>query len=216
MSTTIPRSEIQKLSPGALLSLFELDATGIGGTLTRWAPHTNELGTGIVFQGNTYTPFPIMAEGFERTTEGSTPRPKLRAANLDGQVGALCREFDDLVGCIVTRRQTLTKFLDAVNFVSGTNPTAGAYEYLPEHWIIEQKTSETQEAIEWELASSCDATGLKLPARPMNADTCGWVKSSDCPYVGSCARTLTACKANWGASNALPFGGFPGLVRSQS
>ena len=216
MTTTIPRSEIQKLAPGALISLYELDATGIGGELSRWAPHVNQLGTAIVFQGATYQPFPISADGFERTTEGSLPRPKLRAANLDGRIGALCREFDDLVGCIVTRRQTLEKFLDAVNFPGGVNTTAGPYEYPPETWVIEQKTGETSEAIEWELAPVCDATNLKVPARAMNADTCGWVLSSDCPYVGSCTRTLTACKANWGANNALPFGGFPGLVRSQS
>ena len=211
--TTTPRSEIQTLSPGALLTLFELDATDIGGELTRWAPHTNELGTGIVFQGNTYTPFPIEAEGFERTTEGGLPRPTLRAANLDGQVGALCSEFDDLVGAGVTRRQTLVKFIDSVNFASGVNPTAGAYEYPPETWVIEQKTAETMEAIEWELAAKCDANGLRVPARRMNTDTCGWVLASDCPYVGSCSRTLAACKTNWGAANDLPFSGFPGIVR---
>lgn len=213
---TVPRSEIQTLAPGALLRLFELDATGIGGELTRWAPHVNQLGTAIVFQANAYTPFPIQADEFERTSEGSIPRPKLRAANLDGTVGAMCREFDDLVGAILTIRQTLEKFIDAVNFPGGVNPAAGPYEYPAEVWVIEQKTAESIEVIEWELVSSCDATGLRVPARRMNADTCGWTQISDCPYVGTCTRTLAACKTFWGAENPLPFGGFPGLVRVRS
>jgi len=220
---TIPRSEVQTLSPGALVTLYEVDATGMGGLLTRWAPHLNKLGTNIIFGGNEYQAFPVTAEGFETSSEGPLPHPKLRAANLDGQVGLMCRDFDDLVGAIVTRRQTLEKFLDAVNFPGGVNPTAGPYEYRAGVWVIEQKTGESVEAIEWELSPFCDASGVRLPARGMGPDTCGWSYvpgdqkaprgAGTCIYAGTCPKTLTACKTNHGETAELPFGGFPGLPR---
>lgn len=212
---TVPRAEIQTLTPGSRVVLYELDATGIGGELTRWAPDLNELGQPIVFKGQTYNAIPLEADGFERTTDGPVPSPKLRVANLDGQVGAMCREFGDLVGAIVTRRTTLTKFLDAVNFTSGTNPTAGDYEYPPETWVIEQKTAETREAIEWELTSICDASGRTLPGRKMHVDTCAWTTTAQCPHVGTCVKTLAACQANYPSAD-LPFGGFPGMPQVAS
>lgn len=212
---TVPRAEIQTLTPGSRVVLYELDATGIGGELTRWAPELNELGQPIVFQGQTYNAFPLEAEGFERTTDGPVPSPKLRASNLDGQVGAMCREFGDLVGATVTRRTTLVKFLDAVNFASGVNPNAGAYEFPPETWVIEQKTAETREVIEWELTSVSDASGRTLPGRKMHVDTCAWTTTAQCPHVGTCGKTLAACQANYPSAD-LPFGGFPGMPQVAS
>jgi lambda family phage minor tail protein L len=214
----IPYAEAQRLSPGSRVFLYELDATKMGGEITYWTPWVNQLGEPIVFQGKVYNPYPILAEGFEKSTEGSLPRPKLRIANQDGLVGALCRQYDDLVGAVIRRRQTLEKFLDAVNFPGGINPTAGNYQFLPETWILARKTAETKESIEWELSASCDATGLTVPARKMQSLTCAWTKPNDpnggnCPYVNICQKTMDACKTHHGTGVDLPFGAFPGLLR---
>lgn len=214
---TIPRSELQTLSPGALVVLFEVDATAVGGSVTRWSPNLNRLGNNVVFGGNTYTAYPVDASGFAKNTDDALPRPILTVANLNGAVSAMCRTYQDLVGATVTRRMTLEKYLDAVNFPGGVNPTAGAYEYPPETWVIERKASDNKKEVEFELVASCDATGLRLPARKMQANTCSWTKMNDsmggnCPYVATCPHTLTACKTNFGTTVDLPFGGFPGLL----
>jgi len=214
---TIPRSEIQTLNPGALVSLYELDATAIGASVTRWCPFVNRLGTAVVFGGLTYTPWPIEASGFDKNTDGALPRPTLKISNLDGSIGAQCKLWQDFVGCVITRHLTLEKFLDAVNFVGGVNPTAGPYEYPPEKWIIERKASENKTTIEFELVAACDATGLRLPARKMQAHTCSWTTANDpnggnCPYVATCDHTITDCQSNYGTTVDLPFGGFPGLL----
>ena len=78
--TAIPRSEIQTLCPGALVPLFELDATSIGGDLTCWCPFVNRLGNPVVFQGVTYLPFPIKDSGFEHSTDGALPTPTIQVA----------------------------------------------------------------------------------------------------------------------------------------
>ena len=58
-------TDLQLLSAGSIIDLYELDATNItGGSLFRWADEVNELGNDIIWQGNTYTRFPIEVNGF--------------------------------------------------------------------------------------------------------------------------------------------------------
>ena len=48
-------ADLQKLAPGSIIDLYELDATNIGSSLFRWVPEVNELNNDIVWQGNTYS-----------------------------------------------------------------------------------------------------------------------------------------------------------------
>lgn len=111
------RAEIQSLAPSALLDFFILDSTNLpGGSLMRFHAGTNGLMQPVVWQGQTYEPLPIEAEGFDVTTKGSLPRPKMRIANVNGLLSASVKSFNDFVGCKVTRKRTFAKYLDAVNF----------------------------------------------------------------------------------------------------
>lgn len=116
-------SDIQKLSPGDIVDLFELDATALGGGVTRY--YAGNVADGVysdlVWQGQTYVAFPLMASGFSLQTQGTLPRPHVRIANVSGLIGAELQQYDDLVGAKVTRRRTLVKYLDAVNWTSGVN-----------------------------------------------------------------------------------------------
>lgn len=209
-------SSIQDLDPSATIELFHLDSTIIpGGGHTYFHAGTNQLGTNIVWQGQSYTPFPVQAEGFEITGKGTVPRPTLAIANVDGTIGALVRDLEDLIGATVYRKRTLVKFLDAVNFVGGVNATADPTQYLPDdEYTIERKSIETKAAITFELASSMDVHGVKIPRRLIQATICPWVyQGLECGYSGglpTCTKTLTDCKAHFGASADLSFGGFPG------
>jgi lambda family phage minor tail protein L len=214
---SVPRTEIQTLTPGAKVVLFDLDATMIpGGSIYHFAREINQIGGSVVFGGVTYMPMPIFADGFELTTKGALPHPKLQVSNLDGVVGSMVRSLGDLTGAILTRREVLVKFLDAVNFTSGVNLTADPTQaFRPEIWVIEQKTSEDIEVLAFDLVAACDAQGLMVPSRIIQTNGCPEIyKGTVCGYTGglaSCAKTLTDCKAHF-PGVPLPFGGFPGAV----
>lgn len=208
--------EIQGLDPGAILDLFILDATPLGGSTYYFHAGTNELGTDVIWQGNTYQPFPVALSGFEHTTKGTLPRPTITVANVDGTLGGLVRTYKDLVGAKVVYKRTLAKFLDAANFPGGNanaDPTASPWD--DETYEIEQKTSETSEAISFQLCSSMDTQGLMLPGRPIQATVCVWKNHQTyiCPHVATCGRTLANCKTFFGATAELPFGGEPACNR---
>lgn len=73
-------ADIQKLEPGALVELFELDASEIGGAVQRFHGYM-QVGA-IHWQGKQYDPWSIQAEGFEQVGEGQQPSPTLRVGNI--------------------------------------------------------------------------------------------------------------------------------------
>lgn len=140
-------TDIRSLNPGALVELFELDATSLGGTITRVHAGTNGLRTPVVWQGNTYTPFPVEASGFDYSGKGQLPRPTLRIANVTGAVGVLVRDYGDLQGAKVTRRRTLAKYLDAVNFPAQRNLFLSSDALTATGWVKTQATAGTGTAL---------------------------------------------------------------------
>lgn len=227
------KQDIQSLAAGALVELFELDASTLGAGITRFHNGVNQLQTAIVWQGNTYQPFPIEATGFEYSGKGTLPRPTLRVANVTGLLGALVRSYDDLLGAKVTRKRTMAKYLDAVNFPGGTNSTADPTAAMPDEiYLVDRKATENAVMIEFELAASFDCAGVMIPLRTVQQGTCPWQyrlldESSGCSWTGTtyydaddnpvgsagldvCGRRLSSCKRRFGNS-PLPFGGFPGV-----
>lgn len=223
-------TEIQSLSPSAMIEMFILDMTGFGGTMSYFHAGTNGLQQPVVWQGNQYVPLPIEAEGFEITAKGSLPRPRLRVANINGLFSAEVHQHDDLVGCRIIRKRTFARYLDAVNFPGGVNANADPNQHLPDDvWFIEQKTTENRYIIEWQLSSAFDLQGVMLPFRQVIQNTCSWsYRGPECGYTGTpfdksdqpcaaandfCAKRLTSCKVRHVNSPTLPYGGFPGAVR---
>jgi len=212
-----PSADVQNLAPSTVVEMWELDTTAIGGALYRFYAGVNEFGTALVWQGNTYSPLPMKVDGLEMTTKGTLPRPKIQVANLDGTITALIGPLSDLLGAQVTLKRTQAKYLDAINFVAG-NPTADpTVEWASEVFYIEQKTTETRDVIEFQLVSALDVEGLMLPRRKVQATICSWVyKGTECGYggaLGTCDKSLAACKTHFGATADLPYGGFPSCAR---
>ena len=216
-------ADIQQLEPGALIELFEVDCTAIGGDMLRFHGHLQS--TSIFWQGNEYKPWPIQATGFEHTSDAQQPSPTISVANLNGTISALCVFLADMVGAKVRRRRTLTKYLDAVNFPGG-NPTADPNEEMaPELWYIEQKSSETNTQVDFMLASALDFGGQQLPARQI-APMCQWMyRDANCGYTGTayfdandnpvtdpaldrCSKRTSGCECRFGVNQPLSFGGF--------
>lgn len=221
--------DIQNLSPGAIIELFEVDVTPLGDSIYYLHAGTNELKGDVVWQTNTYSAFPVIASGFNQTTEGALPRPKLQIANITGLMTSLTKDFDDLIGVKVTRRRTFVKYLDAVNFTGGTNPDADPNVYFPDDiYFIDRKSADNRVVVEFELASSLDLNGVKLPRRQIIQNHCPWAyKGSECGYAGgavadiydnptsdpdedACGKRLNSCKLRFGIYSELPYGGYPG------
>jgi lambda family phage minor tail protein L len=222
------KSEIQKLNPSAQLELFEVDLTAQGDSVYYFHAGTNQLTQPVVWQGQTYSPWPAQSSGFDYNVSGQIPRPKLALANTTGAITALILATGDCVGAKVTRRRTLAKFLDAANFASG-NPSADPNSYFPDEiFFIDRKATENKTIVEFELTAAFDVTGVQLPRRQIIQNLCPWrYRGGECGYVGTdyfkqddtptpvasqdvCGKRLTSCQARFGETEELPFGGFPG------
>lgn len=210
-------SEIQQLDPSALITLFELDVSGIPGQELeppfRFHAGRNGLMGVVVWNGQSFSPLPIEAEGFEMTSQGTLPHPVIRVANVSGLISAALKSMDDLVGCRVRRIRTFVKYMDAVNFSGGVNPQADPTAVFPiDTYYVNRKVAETRVMVEFELAPVIEVQGVKLPARQVIANVCAWkYKSPECGYDGSrgfwdkndqpttaqldrCGQRLTSCK----------------------
>ena len=202
--------DIHSLEPGSIVELFDLDLTSIdpAAGIARFHAGTNKLEQPVVWQGHTYLPRPVQASGFGISTTGSAPRPKMQVSNipLQGTVGVMTlmnRDYHDLVGAVITRRRTLVKYLDAVNFQDGINPSADPTAEFPlDVYYVERRLVENRIYSEYELSSIHDLEGILLPTRQVIRDTCmytyrTWNPDSlgfdyvdprgilvDCPYTG--------------------------------
>lgn len=213
-------SDVQKLSVDSLITLFELDATRLGGERYRFHGHNDGV---IRFLGQEYHPIAIKADGLEVRGDGRASAPTLTLANqigdVVGAVSALCLRFDDFAGAKLIVIQTLSNYL--------SDPNANHKKQL---WFIEQKMSENNAQVVFELSNPVDFEGLKIPCREITNychwAVCGRYRGQECGYIGAkkftqkgepttianedkCGGTLTDCQLRFGEDNPLPFGGFP-------
>jgi lambda family phage minor tail protein L len=221
-------SELQKLAPNAIIELFQLDATSFGGDIYYFHAGTNQLTQSIFWQEQEYLPYPVQVTGFEFSAGGQLPRPKLVVSNLSGIITALVLAYDDLLGAKVTRKRTMQKYLDAVNFDGGVNPDADPTAEFPDDiYYIERKTNENKTVVEFELSASFDVQGVRLPRRQIIQNICPWVyRGAECGYAGTnyfdtndspvgtlgqdvCGKRVSSCEARFGTYAELPYGGFP-------
>jgi lambda family phage minor tail protein L len=147
--------------------------------------------------------------------------------------------LDDLVGARLVRHTTLGKYLDAVNFADGNSQADPGEEFPLDIWFIEQKTSETNDEVDFELSSALDFNEVQLPGRQIIANVCTWLTKGGyrgpyCGYTGAamfdrdgnpvsdpaldrCSGQLsTGCKPRFGEYQVLNFGSFPAadLIRN--
>lgn len=178
--------EIQKLEPSSIIEVFELDATELGGEIFRFHNGTNELNQNLVWQGNEYIRFPIQVTGFELNGQGQFPRPVVSVSNVLSAITTILLEYNDLIGSKFTRKRTLLRYLDAVNFPDGTNPDADPTAFIPDdiYWV-DRKSSEDRDQVQFELASAADLQNVQIPNRTVIKNSCPWAyRSAECSYTG--------------------------------
>ena len=225
------------LEPDPYIELFELvpiqelHNTSIP---IRWHNGTNEgITANIEFNGLTYSRLAIEATGFESTTTGATPRPKLKISNIDSTITMTLNQINlfnngsDLTGAILKRIKTAKRFIDNQ---SAADPTA----VIPyEVWYIDRKESENFNMVIFELGHIFDKPNEFVPKRQLIGNCCQWIyRSSECSYTGSnyfnktdgnetllandvCGKRLSSCKKRFGENGVLPFGSFPAAGKTQ-
>jgi lambda family phage minor tail protein L len=177
MSTDPVFSEIQKINPSAIIELFtlQLDNSLHGAnTIYRFHSGSNLNANGeIVWAGNSYQRFPIEATGFAYQ-RGQIPRPKLVISNALGTISAILllvnqtTTGNDLTGATFTRIRTMARFLDAANFSGGSNPLGTpdpTAEFKRQIFIVDRKSAENRNTVEFELAGAIDMAGVRAPKR---------------------------------------------------
>jgi lambda family phage minor tail protein L len=232
-STAEVTSALQEIAPGALIELFQLELNvaqhGVAETYY-FHPGTNANGYGeVVWNGQAYMALPIEVEGFEYSSQGTLPRPKMRISNILGTITTLILTLPEgLEGAKFTRIRTLGRFLDAANFSSGNAGADPLAEFPREIFFVDRKSAENRDVVEFELASGFDLAGIRAPKRQCIA-RCQWVyRSTECGYTGTnyfaaddspvgnanedvCGKRVDSCKARFGAKAVIPHGGFPGI-----
>lgn len=211
----------------AFIDLFELDLEPFGGIVIRFHSGVNGYYKDIIWQGKTYTAYPISCEGFETKNEGAYARPTMIAANVTGLITGINNDFNDASGATVTRRQVPVKFLDAINFPRG-NPDADPSKEAVSRYVVEEMTEETFETVTYSLATPIDHDNAIIPARTILAEVCPWVyRGVGCGYTGGavaddrdnpttdmnkdkCSKRRSGCRFRYPKPRSMPFGGFPG------
>lgn len=227
------QTDLQSLTPGSIVDMYEIDTGNYGLGKICYTPFSNEKGVGITWQGQFYTLFPVVVEGYKKSSQGTLARPTMTLANVGGLISPLLRAYNNLLGAKVTRKRTLVKYLDDVNFNEG-NGSADANTHFPDEiYFIDRKAGEHDEAITLELAVAWDVTGVKLPLRQVIRDVCQWqYRDADCGYSGppvariddtptsiqtedKCGKHMSSCKLRWGDQAQLPASFFPavGLIQ---
>ena len=154
----------------AIVELFQLDATSLGEDIFYFTNQTNEKGTSVVFDGNTYAPISVMGEGWSKSLTGAAPRPTLTIDNTNRLMQAVVISAGDLVGTLLTRIRVISTYLDASNFYAGNvnaDPTAILSRDV---FIVDRKSAHNNKSIQWELCWVLDRPGFRIPARQVLRD----------------------------------------------
>nr|WP_321513133.1 phage minor tail protein L [uncultured Pseudodesulfovibrio sp.] len=230
------KSDIQKACPGSLIVLFDIDATAIGGDVSRFTGCTGLDGQPVHWRGNAYMPAAVYADGFEVVGQGALPRPTLYLSHVNTALVGMVRALNDLVGARVTRWRTFDQYLDG-----GPDADPNAH-FAPDVFRINKPKGPNGKWLEWELVSSMDQQGRKVPGRQVLRDRCVaryrlWTGSGfdyskvQCPYTGTgyfdemgvpcepasdkCGKRVSDCKLRYPDNQPLPFWGFPGTARTR-
>jgi len=229
-------STIQKLAPGKLVTLFELDMTSLGGTTIYFTENVTTAGAIVELNSVEYTPIDCKAEGFEVTGEGVIPQPTFTISNVSQSLVAEIVSYDDLVGAILTRRRTFAKYLD-----DGDEADSNA-QFPVDIWRVQQKTQQNKFFIEWKLTAYMDYEGTYLPKEQVLRDTCTHIyrvwdgsafdyTDATCPYTGAscferdgtptvteedddCGKRYSDCKLRYPLkADVLPTRAFPNVAK---
>jgi lambda family phage minor tail protein L len=162
--------ELNSLAPDAIVTLFEFDISPILETPTGsdsvFYTNTNVGNNSYIpWGGENYLPFPFEFTGVESKGDGTAlARPMLTVSNVNKVFFAIFLTFGDLSGVAVRRTVTAFKYTDG-------QPEADILATLSvNEYVVVKKVKQDKLSIQYELGSSLDRPGLKLPRRVILRD----------------------------------------------
>ena len=164
--------EGNKLNPDTYIELFDLDYSNLsdsgghaGSILYLTNTPTGGITSPLIWQGNSYYPFPLQITGIEVRGDGTAPtRPQLALSNTNKFIMAAVLSFGNLTGMVVRRWRTFYKFTD-----NGSEPNT-LMHYPVEEWVIIKKVAHSKNGIQFELANPLDRPNLRLPRKQILRD----------------------------------------------
>ena len=232
--------ESSALEGSGLIALYEIDVTEVASVesltkafravqfnynanatskIFRFHNNLKLVNRNITFNGQIFAALPIEVSGFEISSNGTLPVPKLTMVSIsDGDIffsnfKMFIRYLNGLVGAKVTRIRTFLKYIDGINFysswASNTNclthtltlddPThVPPLDFCPDPnaifpkdvFYVDRKSLESKGMIELELASLIDVQGILLPARVVMEKKCPWqYRGEGCCYEYAANKT---------------------------
>jgi lambda family phage minor tail protein L len=153
------QQEIQLQATDAIIELFELDCTQLGGTIYRFSPQLGANNQPITFNNQIWNPLPIMIEGLNYSGSEAPAKPSITLSNVSKVMLPAVINQGDIVGAKLTRWRTFAKYLSTGSQPSGTS-------FLPRDiWYIERKEHHNKLSIKWMLTSELNKANRKLPRR---------------------------------------------------
>lgn len=154
----------------SIVELYQLDASLLGGGIFYFTGQTNEKNAAVVFDGNTYAAIPIKGEGWQKSLNGSAPRPTITVDNTSRFMQAAVIASGDLVGSPLTRIRVLSTYIDAINFYAGNANADPTAILSTERFIVDRKVGHNNRVIQFELCWELDRPGFRVPARQVLRD----------------------------------------------
>ena len=178
------------LSPKATLSLYKLyyDTLNEPEQFFPFSPSSNGFNGAVVFGGISYSPIACEIDGAESNIQQRISRPKIRISNVNNRISQLLRQKNEFKNAKLVIVKTSVRFLDAVNFDSGTNPYGVPdpnAEISRETYFFSQKTGENKEIVEFELTYPFDLDGFNLAGKTILVTYCPFqYRGKGCNYCG--------------------------------
>lgn len=189
------KKNAQTNQPIWLYTIYDYD--GAAGVL-RFAERKED----VVFDGNTYTAFPITHDQINESGTGEIDTVKVSIANVNRLVQSYIEVYDWR-----GKKVTIT--------LVWADDLADANNKVEFDFYIDTYAADAQ-AANFTLLPKTDTLSHTLPTRIYSRNTCRWVfKSDECGYAGAettCNKTQQRCKA---LANYQRFGGFPSIPTRQ-
>ena len=161
-----------------------------------------EYDTDVVFDGQTYTSFPMSHELISENIQGSIDTVRVKIANVSRAIQAYIETYDAFRGKAIRIKTVWSNHLD--------DPTM----YTLDEFYVDRVVSD-ENVTEFYLSSVFDVLNVFLPLRKYGRHFCFWAfKSTECGYVGieaACSHTLQRCRQ---LENQARYGAFPSIPDS--
>lgn len=184
---------------GAWLELVELTLSGDSVPALRLVNNTES----VTWNGQTYEAYPFRREPIEDERGANAPLIRFSVSNVGGIVQSFLDTNSGCRGATVRLMLVHSELLDLTT---------------PEVTLDFEVLSAAADALwgTFELGAQ-SPIGRRFPRARLLKNFCRWkFKGTECGYAGAtatCNKTLAACRAMNGGSNAARFGGFPGIGR---